>query len=155
MLVWAEGRSACPRGISFCGIKGGYSSPMVSFNLPPPYIWDQRCRDEAPRLLSSPDRAQQLLTHTQTCFHPSITLREAGSQEKKKRKKRPKVDVRLGGNLFCFLRSSRAAQARQVVYISLSPRETETTQEKEFFTHKVKTLNWCQDAFASHKEAAS
>lgn len=148
MLVWAEGRSACPRGISFCGIKGGYSSPIVSFNLPPPYIWDQRCRDEAPHLLSSPDRAQQLLTHT-NMFPPLHYFKRSWLTGKTK--KRPKVDVWL----FCFLRSSRAAQARQVIYISLSPHETETTQEKEFFTHKVKTLKWCQDAFTSLKQATS
>lgn len=128
MLVWAEGRSACPRGISFCGIKGGYSSPIASFNLPPPYIWDQRCRDEAPRLLSSPDRAQQLLTHT-NMFPPLHYFKRSWLTGKKRGQK-----LTFGWGGTC----SVSAQAGQVVYISLSPRETETTQEKEFFAHKVK-----------------
>lgn len=127
VLVWAEGRSACPRGISFCGIKGGYSSPIVSFNLPPPYIWDQRCRDEAPRLLSSPDRAQQLLTHT-NMFPPLHYFKRSWLTGKKKKK--AKSWRSAGGEpvLFPSLLPSSPGQAGRL-YLIKPPWDRDNTRK--------------------------
>lgn len=70
------------------GVGGCGFSPLISFNLSPSYIWGSALSSsvgsEAPRLLSSPDGAQQLLTHTLTCFQPSINFREADPEKGQK-----------------------------------------------------------------------